>query len=212
MSELPSEPARRPFRRSFRKRRRYVDLPVGARRRLMSVSVLRSAAAVALLLGVYYTAPLDRQLDGGTWLRFGFGLVLFAGVVVWQVRSIGRSEFPRVRAIQAISTGLTLLMVLYAGTYCVISFNQPDGFSEALSRTDALYFTVTVFATVGFGDIVPRTELARVVTMTQMLVGLLALGLVAKVLWGAVETAVRRRDAEDPDEPTLSPGATPERR
>ena len=41
-------------------------------------------------------------------------------------------------------------------------------------------------------------DLARVVTVTQMLLGLTALGLVAKVLWGAVELAVRRRDAGDP--------------
>lgn len=172
---------------------RDADLSLGTRRRLATISVARSALAVTSLLVVYYAAPLDRQLDAGTWLRFGAGLLGFAAVALWQIRSVGRSGFPRLRGIQAAATGLTLLIVLYAATYSLISVNRPDAFSEALSRTDALYFTVTVFATVGFGDIAPRSELARVVTTTQMLVGLLALGLVAKVLWGAVETAVRRR-------------------
>ena len=40
-------------------------------------------------------------------------------------------------------------------------------FSEPLTRTDALYFTVTVFSTVGFGDITAKTEAARLVVTGQ---------------------------------------------
>jgi hypothetical protein len=36
-----------------------------------------------------------------------------------------------------------------------------------LTRTDALYFTVTVFSTVGFGDITAKTETARLVVTGQ---------------------------------------------
>lgn len=94
------------------------------------------------------------------------------------------------------------MITLYASTYSVIAANRPDSFSEEMSRTDALYFAVTVFSTVGFGDIAPRTDLARVVAITQMLVGLIALGLIAKILLGAVEVADRRRatGAEQPAE------------
>jgi voltage-gated potassium channel len=67
-----------------------------------------------------------------------------------------------------------------------------------LSRTDGLYFTVTVFATVGFGDITPRSELARIVTTTQMLFGLVAFGLIVRTLLGAVQVAVKRRESERP--------------
>ena len=38
-----------------------------------------------------------------------------------------------------------------------------SNFSEPLTRTGALYFTVTVFSTVGFGDITAKTEAARLV-------------------------------------------------
>ena len=193
MSEQPPGPeqAQGPGRATGR----HTTVPTAVRRRQLVASVLRSAFTIALLLVLYYAAPLDRPLDGGTWLRFGLGLGVFAAVVTWQVRAIARSVVPRLRAIQAISTGLTLLMVLYATIYSLISVNLPDSFSEVLNRTGALYFTVTVFATVGFGDITPRTDLARLVTVSQMILGLVALGLVAKVLWGAVELAVRRRDA-----------------
>ena len=72
---------------------------------------------------------------------------------------------------------------------------MPGAFSEPLRRTDALYFTITVFATVGFGDIAPVTAGARVVTMVQMLGDLLVVGLVLHLMVGAVRAGLRRRAA-----------------
>jgi voltage-gated potassium channel len=178
----------------------YSELTRATRMRMITASLLRSAASVTVLVVLYYTAPLEQRLDSG-WIGFGFGLLVFAGVIGWQVRAITRSDFPRLQAIQAVSTGLPLLLLLYASTYIVIAHNQPDSFSEALSRTDALYFTVTILSTVGLGDIVPRTEFAQVVVMTQMLVGLIALGLVVRLLLGAVQEAVRRHETEEPEQP-----------
>lgn len=185
---------------------RYSELTHARRRRLAAGAVVRSPASVVLLIAVYYSLPLDRPLDPAGWLVFGLGLLVVAAVIAWEVRAIMRSHFPRLRALQAVATGLTLLITLYASTYSVIAVNRPESFSEELSRTDALYFTVTVFATVGFGDIAPRTDLARIVAITQMLVGLVALGLIAKILLGAVDVAVRRRenDGERPS-PTTGP-------
>ena len=58
--------------------------------------------------------------------------------------------------------------------------------TEVSSRTDALHFTITVFATVGFGDISPVAEGARIVVAIQMLADLLVLGLVIQAILGAV--------------------------
>lgn len=177
--------------------KRYSELTRAGRRRLAASAVLGSVASVVLFLAGYYSLPLDRPLDPAGWLVFGVGLLAVAAVIAWEARAIMRSHLPRLRALQAVATGLTLLITLYASAYSVIAVDRPDSFSEELSRTDALYFTVTVFATVGFGDIAPRTDLARVVVITQMLVGLIALGLVAKILLGAVDVAVRRRATEE---------------
>jgi voltage-gated potassium channel len=182
-------------------KKRYSELSRAGRRRMVTASLLRSALSVTLLVVVYYLVPLDRPLDAGTWIEFTIGLVVFAMAVAWQVQAIIGSDLPRLRAIQAVATGLPLLLLLYASAYVLIANDQPDSFTEALSRTDSLYFTVTVFATVGFGDIAPRTELARIVTTTQMLMGLVAVGLVAKVLLGAVQVAVQRRATEQPEPP-----------
>ena len=64
-----------------------------------------------------------------------------------------------------------------------------------MTRTDALYFTVTIFATVGFGDITAVTQTARVVTMVQMLLDLIVLGLLIRLVLSAVQTSQQRRAA-----------------
>ena len=130
-------------------RKRYSELNRPARVRKVAASFLGSAASLTLLIVIYYAAPLDRGLETGTVIRFGIGLLGFVGVITWQMRAITRSHLPRLRAIQAFATGFPLLLVLYAATYILIGHNQPDSFSEELSRTDSLYFTVTVFATSG---------------------------------------------------------------
>ena len=66
-----------------------------------------------------------------------------------------------------------------------------------MTRTDALYFSVTVFSTVGFGDIAAKSETARVVLIVQMLGDLALLGAGARVLLGAVRRGQQRRSGTD---------------
>jgi voltage-gated potassium channel len=180
------------------------DPAARARRRRVASTVLRCVVAVALMLVAYYTAPLDRELDVLIVLGFTVAMVAFVVALVWEVRAVLHSDTPRLRAARTIAVGLPLLLLLFAATYVLIGDARPDSFSEPLSRTDALYFTVTVFATVGFGDIVPRSELARIVTTVQMIVGLTVVGVVAKVVLEAVQVAERRRDDPGPQRSTGS--------
>lgn len=161
--------------------------------------LLRSAFVVVVLVVAYYLAPLDQPITARTGLTFGIGLIVLGAAGYWQVRAVMASDTPRLRAIQAIAVGLPLLLLLFACTYVVLAHGSSPSFTEPLSRTDALYYTVTVFATVGFGDITPVSEVARIITMTQMLVGITAVGIVAKVLLGAVQVAVRRREGKASD-------------
>ena len=90
---------------------------------------------------------------------------------------------------------------MFSTIYYVIGLDDPGTFSEELSRSDALYFTVTVFSTVGFGDITAETTTARLLATAQMLLDLIVLGLGIQVFLGAVE---RGQAAQDPQIPTTA--------
>jgi voltage-gated potassium channel len=159
--------------------------------------VLRTTLAIVLLVVAYYQAPLDRPLTFASGALFVGALLLAALVVIAEVRGILASPRPLLRAIRVIALGLPLLLVLFAATYITVAGQQTNAFTEPLSRTDGLYFTVTTFATVGYGDISPQTELARVLVTVQMLVGLVAVGVIAKVVLGAVRVAQERNTSVD---------------
>ncbi|WP_405486171.1 potassium channel family protein [Streptomyces sp. NBC_00096] len=161
--------------------------------RLLAGPLLRSAASVVLLTALYYLAPMDRGFGTLTLVLLVLGLALFGGLIAWQIAAITHAEHPRLRALEALATGVPLFLVLFSATYFLLSKELPDSFTEPLTRTDALYFTVTVFATVGFGDIAPTTQAARVLTTAQMAADLIVVGVIAKVLFGAVRIGVARR-------------------
>ena len=162
-------------------------LPAAKRRRLIFRAVLRSVLAAVVLVVLYYVLPLDRRWDADTAIRLLIGIVVFAGVMVWEVRAITGSRYPGLRAAGALGVILPLFLVLFASTYFVMERASAASFTEPLTRTDALYFTVTVFSTVGFGDIAPKSEAARVVLIVQMLADLALLGAGIRVLVGAVQ-------------------------
>ena len=160
------------------------------RRRVMR-SIVRTFVVTGAMVAFYVTAPLDQRPAGAIGVRLLVELIALVLVLVWQIRSVGRSPHPVLRGVEALVVSVPLLVLTFAATYIVVDHNSPGSFTEALSRLDAAYFAVTVLATVGFGDIAPVTEVARSLVMSQMLVDLAFVGLVAKVLVGAVR---RRRD------------------
>lgn len=83
--------------------------------------------------------------------------------------------------------------MLFAATHYLIGHNYPHSYTQTMTRLDALYFTVTVFTTVGFGDIAPVSELARTVTLLQMIGDVLIIFVIARVLFGAVRVGIERR-------------------
>jgi hypothetical protein len=181
------------------------------RRRRAVTSVLRTTLTTVVLLAVYYQAPLDRPANLRIVAWLAVGLITLGAAVGWQARLIAMSDMPRLRAVETAVVGLAALLILYSSVYVVMSHDDPGSFTEVLGRTDALYYTMTIFATVGFGDITPVAESARIVTMTQMLAGILAVGLAAKLLVGAVQDAVARSAApERPSVDTAAQGDQPE--
>jgi hypothetical protein len=171
----------------------------------MLLAVLRTLGTVGGILVLYFVLPLDRGFSAGTVGWLALGVVALALLVTWQVRSILLSHHPAVRAIEAIALSLPLFLVMFAATYVVLEGSDPHAFTEPLTRIDSLYFVVTVFATVGFGDIAPVAEGARVLVTLQMVGDLLLIGLVFRVFLTAVQHG-RQRAAQQEGPPPLTPG------
>lgn len=162
--------------------------PVGG---LLALGTVRALGVTVVLVVLYATLPLGARSDAHLVTEVVVGVLLLSGVIAWELRAVLRAEYPVLRGIQALATSTSLLLLLFAAAYYSISADEPTAFNEPLDRTDALYFTVTVFATVGFGDIVAVADHARMVVMIQMLVDLAILGVGIRLLVGAV----RRRRA-----------------
>jgi hypothetical protein len=174
-------------------RSEFEDLPRWKRRRLMVRALLRPVLTAVGLVAAYYLIPMDQPYSATTVVALVLGLLAVAALLVWQMRSVSRSPYPRLRAVEALATAFPLLILLFATSYFLLARSQPGSFTESLSRTDAVYFTVTVFSTVGFGDIAPRTEAARSTVVLQMLADVLLIGVIAHVMVEAVRRGLQRR-------------------
>jgi hypothetical protein len=160
---------------------------------MIAWGVLRIAGTVTALVVLYYLLPLDHSSTGTAVTILVIGLAVFIGLVAFQVRAIIRSPFPGLRAIEALATSVPLFLLLFASTYVVMAKMSAANFDGRLTHTDGLYFTVTVFSTVGFGDITAKTEAARLVVTSQMIADLLIIGLGLRVIVGAVTRSRQQR-------------------
>jgi hypothetical protein len=171
-------------------------LDPATRRALYRRALVRPLLTVTALVALYYLLPLDRWHEPMTVFAIAGGLLAVVGLGALQVRAILRARYPAVQAVEALAVAVPLFLLLFAAGYSLMSSASPGAFTEPLDRTDAIYFTVTVFATVGFGDIAPVTKSARVVVTLQMVGDLLVLGVLLQAIVGAVKLGrARRRNA-----------------
>jgi Ion channel len=164
--------------------------------RRVLLTLLRALGSTIALVAIYYLLPLDRTSSAGAVAILAVGLVAFVGLVAYQVRAIIKATYPVLRTVGALATSAPLFLILFAGTYFVTAGISDSNFNEPMSRTDALYFTVTVFATVGFGDIVATSEGARVLVMGQMIVDVIIIGIGAKIIVDAVRHGRERQSID----------------
>ena len=164
----------------------------GARPALRAVA--RAMGVSAGLVVAYYLLPMDAPFDGGTIIGLVLGLIAVTALFLWQVRAIVRSPYPELRAVESLAGVVPLFVLLFAASYFLLERATLGSFTEPLTRTDALYFALTVTSTVGFGDITARSETARVMTMIQIVGGILLVGIAARVVVRAVDTGRRRQD------------------
>ncbi len=160
------------------------------------LSAVRAIVTATVLVALYYLLPLDDLSGASAVGGLIVGIVIFLALVAWEVWRILRSAHPETRALEALFVVLPLFLLMFATAYFLMGRNDPADFTEPLTRSDALYFTVTVFSTVGFGDVSPKGETTRLVVTGQMILDLVFLGVGIRTILGAVQKS-KERSASD---------------
>lgn len=161
---------------------------------MVTRAALGAVLRIAVVVGLYFLLPLERG-ESRMWLALGLGLLGFGALVAWEAYAVLTSPHPVLRGVQALAVAVPLFLVVFAGLYFELEHIVPGSMSEPLTKVDALYFTVTVAATVGFGDIAPVSSTARVLTTINMVGNLAVLGAAVRLLMAA---AKQRQTAEQP--------------
>ena len=95
----------------------YQELPSAQRRRLIFWAVLRGVLSTTVLVVLYYALPLDAPWNGDPAVRILIGLLVFAGITAWQVRTIAGSRYPGVKAFEALGLIVPFYLLVFASTY-----------------------------------------------------------------------------------------------
>lgn len=173
--------------------------------------VLRIAVSIVIMFVVYYLVPAKGAQDDSDVPWLILELAIFAVIVGFQVPFIVKAKFPVLRAIEALAVTIPLFLLIFSRVYLSNSLYNPGSFSEPLDNTTAFYFTVTVFATVGFGDIVAKTNGMKILVTVQMLLNLGVLGLVIRVVSSAAQRGIAKRTQQrDIDKATAAPIQPPQ--
>ena len=153
-------------------------------------TTLRAIGSATVLLLLYYLLPIEHRPHQSVALRLGVGLTFFVAGLAVEIRAISKSGQPMLRAVPAMATVIPLFLVVFSWLYLTMSHSGPGDLRRAADAHELSVLTVTVFSTVGFGDITPKTEVAQLVTTVQMLVDLVVVGVVVRLI---LTTASRGR-------------------
>ena len=119
-------------------------------------------------------------------------VVVFLPYLRWHVHSIHRSGTPQTRWIESVIVLGVLFVSVFARSYRILSVVDPAMFSQELNPLDSYYYAVTVFSTVGFGDIAPTAVSSRSVTMVQMALDIAFIAVLIRIMGGAAKKALQQ--------------------
>ena len=175
------------------------DQPRPSRRELVVIwgsTVIRLILGTAIILGCLSLVPESPDVSV---LIPIIGIGLTVALYIWlsrrQIQRVRSARYPLAQAIEALVLIAVMFLALFAGIYVMQSAADPQAFTEPLDHFTAFYFALTVLATVGFGDITPVSDAARLLCMVQMGIDIVFIGILVKILGGAANEGLQARRA-----------------
>jgi hypothetical protein len=158
---------------------------------LAAVIPIGSRSGRRLLLGILIAALIIRLSTG--W--FNQATFAVASLMIWTVvaliaaggalRFAFAARFVDRQHVDAALSAYLLAGVFFGSFYWVLEQIQPGSFTSPgdLSSNSAIYFSFVTLATLGYGDIVPRTDVARGLAIVEGVGGQLFLAvLIARLV------------------------------
>lgn len=162
--------------------------------RIILWALLRVAIGFATIVLIMSLAPDEPSKSAWYSVTLVTILITGYGAYSWyQLRSVKRARFPTVRAMEALILIAAMFLAVFSIAYLLLSRAYPGAFTEELTGFTSYYFSLTVLATVGFGDITPKTVPARAVTMVQMALDLVFVAVLLRIVLGAARRALSDR-------------------
>lgn len=142
------------------------------------------------LLVAYYAVPVrygDSLISVAVSLTLtAAGLGLVGAMMVKELAHVRRGE--ATRSAGAMAMLLVLLVMSFSLAFFLLDLVEPAQIADLDTRTDALYFTLSTMATVGYGDIHAEGQIAR-----GLVCGLIVFNVV--VVTSLVRAHVSRRES-----------------
>ncbi|BCJ67558.1 potassium channel family protein [Polymorphospora rubra] len=156
------------------------------------------AVTCALIVAIFYLVPVEPGVAGVRLVLRGIGSVLVLLLVAWLVSAQIRRQIAAPQpagGVAGLAVAIVAGLVIFALADYVIAISGPDQFASLRTKTDALYFALATLATVGYGDIHPSGQLAKVVVMLQMAFNLVVLATGASIFIDLLTDRIRKRSA-----------------
>jgi hypothetical protein len=170
--------------------------------------VRRAILTLTATLVIYYAVPVGEAPSAFGIALSVIGLLAGMGVLVRltirQVRRLsGAQPGDEGIRIESLIFLIYIVVPMFAIGYFVLETADPGQFADLETKTDALYFTVSTLATVGFGDVHATDQLARALVTLQIAFDLVFVGAMVSLLTGLVRnraTTLRaEREASQPE-------------
>lgn len=159
------------------------------------VTLAQTTVVLVLLTVGYYLLPVRAPWGDAVSAARLAGSLLAWAVLVFLLRAESRRsrarQEPQYHRVQQLLTALYLLVLGFSVLYLVTATVAPEQFVGLTNRTDALYFSVTIMGTVGFGDVHAAGTPARLMVTVQMLFNLIYLGTALRVLSAGISRPER---------------------
>jgi voltage-gated potassium channel len=141
------------------------------------------------LLVVYFAVPLGDRGGFALWVGLLASIAAVGGVgftFYLHISRFARGEEQGL-TVKELLILLEILLVVFSASYFIIARDNAAEFSGMNTRLDALYFSLTTFATVGFGDIYAKSQLARALVSVQMLFDLVFVGALVSITTSGIK-------------------------